>query len=91
MSDTLNKTSSFLPINPTDKTSFSDNSQACLFDLQQRKLCQKKSKQKRRIIDDNNIPLALATSLHSNVSLYSVDYFLTKYIHQVFTKKLHLR
>jgi len=90
VSDTLNKTSSFLP-NPKDETSFSDKSHPCLFDLQPKKLSQKKSKQKRRIIDDNNIPLALATSLHSNVSLYSVDYFLTKYIHQVFTNKHHLQ
>lgn len=35
-------------------------------------------------MDDKSIALALATSLHSNISLCNEDYFRTKYIHQLF-------
>ncbi len=87
VSNTLNESSSPLLSDPTDKTLFLNNSQPFFSGRQQRKLSQKKNKQKRRIIDNNSIPLALATSLHSNVSLYNVDYFLTK----LFTDKYHLR
>ncbi len=80
--NTFNKSSSSLLPNPTKKAVFS---------IHPRQSSQKKSKQKRRIIVDNGIPLTLATSLHSNVSFYNEDYFLKKYIHQLFTGKHHLR
>lgn len=77
--------------NKTKKTSFSNKSQQCIVDPHKRKSSRRKSKQKRRIIDDNSISLKLATSLHSNVPFNNEDYFLTKYIHQLFTDKYHLR
>jgi hypothetical protein len=80
--NTVNKSSLSLLPNPTKKA---------LFSIHQRKSSQKKSKQKRRIIVDNSIPLTLATSLHSTVSFYNEDYFLKKYMHQLFTDKHHLR
>ncbi|CAF2534112.1 unnamed protein product [Rotaria sp. Silwood2] len=86
--------SSFLP-NLThiqsDETLFLNNFQPVFFDLHQRKQSHKKLKQNQRIIDDHSIPLALATSLHSNLSLYNEDYFLTKYIYPLFIDKHYLR
>lgn len=91
MKKQLHSEQTFSPLNeaslPNDKTSPSDNSRPVVFDLQQRKL----SKQKRRIIVDNKIPLALAISLHSNISSYNTDYLLTKYIHSLLTNKHYLR
>ncbi|CAF1333890.1 unnamed protein product [Rotaria sordida] len=93
LSNTHNE-SSFLP-NLTDvqsdKTLFSHNSQPFLFDLHQRKQSHKKLKENRQIINDHSIPLALASSLHSNLSLYNEDYFLTKYVHQLCTDKHYRR
>ncbi|CAF3890792.1 unnamed protein product [Rotaria sordida] len=75
----------------SDKTLFSHNSQPFLFDLHQRKQSHKKLKENRQIINDHSIPLALASSLHSNLSLYNEDYFLTKYVHQLCTDKHYRR
>jgi hypothetical protein len=68
---TLDKSSPYHLPNPTEKIVSSTNSQP-------RKSSRKKSKH------ENSIPLALTTSLHSNVSLCNEDYFLSKYIHHLF-------
>ncbi|CAF4773626.1 unnamed protein product [Rotaria sp. Silwood1] len=75
----------------SDKTLFLNNSQPFVINLHQGKQSNKKFKRNRRIINDHSIPLALATSLHSNLRLYDEDYFLTKYIHPLFTEKHYVR
>ena len=72
-------------LQPTEKTLSSNTSQPFVFDPYQKKSSEIKPKRKRQIIDDNSIPLALATSLHSNISLYNENDFLSKYIQQLFT------
>ncbi|UJR08503.1 hypothetical protein I4U23_012769 [Adineta vaga] len=67
--------------NSANRPVLTDNSRSSI------KQHHRKSKQRQRFIGKKSIPLTLATSLHSNISLYDDHYFLTKYIPQLFTEK----
>ena len=92
MSNILNQ-SSHLP-NGTDiqssNVSLSNDSPPRFVHLYPRKQSHRKSKQYQPITNNHSIPLALATSLHSDLSLHNEDDFLTEYIHQLFPDKHHL-